>query len=174
MRAHRGTSGLFDRLRVSFLFRTPFANAPALRQIAVQRVMGAGLVGDDIGARAARFHAGHQFGEHICGVTQQAHRLGLALGGPFGNHRQRLVQRLGLGIDVTGTQAEIDPRLVAFHGETACPCHHSRQRLRPAHAAKTTRQDPFALERPAKVLTARLGKGLVSALNDALSADVDP
>jgi hypothetical protein len=37
---------------------------------------------------------------------------------------------------IAGADAEIDPRLVAFHGQAAGPGHDRGQRLRAAHAAK--------------------------------------
>ena len=178
MGAHRGAGGLLHRLWVSFLFGAPVGHAPPLRQIAVQRVMGRCLVGDDIGAtvwnRAAGVHPAHQFGEHIGGIAQKAHRLCVTLRGPVGDHRQRLVQRLRFGIDVAGAKTEIYAGLVTLHRKAAGAGHNRRKRLCAAHAAKATRQDPFAFQRPAKVLTARLGKRLVGALHDALCADVNP
>jgi hypothetical protein len=61
-----------DRLGVGFLLAPPFGDGPAqLRQIAVHRVMGAGLVGHDVGADAAPA-SGAQFGEDIGGIADQA------------------------------------------------------------------------------------------------------
>ena len=68
----------------------------------------------------------------------------------------------------------IDPAALALDRKTAGPRHRRGQRLRPAHAAKATRQDPLTLERSAKVLTARLRKGLIGTLHNALGADIDP
>ena len=174
MGAHAGAGGFLHRLGVGFLFRAPVGDGPALRQIAMQRIMGAGLVGHDIGAGAALFHAGQQFGEDIGGIAQKAHRFRLALRRPIGNQRQRLVQCPGLGVHIAGADAEIDPRLVAFHGQTAGPGHHGGQRLRPAHAAQAPRQNPAPLQAAAIMLAAGFGEGLIGALHDALGADIDP
>ena len=136
--------------------------------------MGAGLVGHDIGAGATLFHAGDQFGEDIGSIAEQANRFRLALCRPIGDQRHRLVQGAGLGIQIAGAGAEIDPRLVAFHRQTAGPGHHGGQRLRPAHAAQAPRQNPAPGQAAAIMLAASFGEGLISALHDALGADVYP
>jgi hypothetical protein len=82
MGLHRGAGGFFDGLRIAFLLLAPFGDGPALRQVAMQRVMGGGLVGDDVGARAARFHPRGKLDEDIGRVAQQAHGFGLARLGP--------------------------------------------------------------------------------------------
>ena len=158
------------RLGVGLPLRPPFGHRPAHRQVAVDRVMRAGLVGDDVGPHAAA----DQFGKHVRRVADEADRLRLAGRGPAVDHRQRLVEVGRLGVEVAGADAEIDPGLVAFHREAAGAGEHRRQRLRPAHAAEAAGQDPAALEVAAVVLAAGLGEGLVGALHDALRADVDP
>ena len=47
-------------------------------------------------------------GQDLGGVAEQADRLRLAGLGPALDHRQRLVERLGLLVDIAGAQAEID------------------------------------------------------------------
>ena len=46
--------------------------------------------------------------------------------------------------------------------------------MRAAHASQAPSQDPAALQIATIVLATRFGKGLVGALHNALSADVDP
>ena len=122
----------------------------------------------------AVLHALDQFGEDIGGISQQADRLGLALGAPRVDHRQRLLQCPRLGIDIAGADAEIDAGLVTFDGKAAGPGHHGGEGLRAAHAAKPPGQDPFAREVSAIVLAPRLGKGFIGSLHNALSSNVNP
>jgi hypothetical protein len=67
MGLHRGAGGRFDRLRIAFLLGAPFGHTPALRQVAVERIMRRGLVGHDVGAtvgeRLTAFHAGASSGK---------------------------------------------------------------------------------------------------------------
>ena len=50
---HRALRGFFDRLGIALALRLPLAKRPARRQIAVDRIMRRGLIGDDIGPHAA-------------------------------------------------------------------------------------------------------------------------
>ena len=145
MGLHRGAGGFFHRLGIALLLGPPFGNAPAVRQIAMQRIMGRGLVGHDVGARPACLHALHQFRENVCGIAQKANGLGFACFGPFRNQGQSLIERLGLGIEVSGAQAEIDAGFIALDSKAAGARHDSRQRLRTAHATKAAGENPFAL-----------------------------
>ena len=63
-----------------------------------------GLVGDHVGADAAA----DQFRQDFGGIAEQADRLRFAGLGPALDHLQRLVERLGLRVDIAGAQAEID------------------------------------------------------------------
>ena len=123
---------------------------------------------------SGRIAALHQLGEDLGGVADQGDGLGLAGPGPAVDHRQRLVERVGLLVDVAGAQAEVGAGLVAFDGEAGGAGHHRGERLGAAHAAEAGGEDPAALEVAAVVLAAGLDEGLVGALNDALGADVDP
>ena len=170
MHLHAGAGGFLDGLGIALALVAPLGHRPALRQIAVHGVMRAGLIGDDIGMHAAA----DQLGEDIGGIAQKGDRLGLARLGPALDHLQRLVQRLGLFIDIAGAQAEIDAVGVAFDREAAGAGHHGRQRLRAAHAAEAAGQNPASLEVAIVMLAACLDKGLVCTLHDALAADIDP
>ncbi|EAR52350.1 hypothetical protein OG2516_07732 [Oceanicola granulosus HTCC2516] len=168
--AHRGARRRLDRRRVALLPRAPLGDGPAGGEVAVHGVVGAGLVGDDVGAHAAPDQLGHQFG----GVADQRHRLRLARRGPAPDHLERLVERAGLGVDVAGAQAEVGAALVALDGEAAGAGHHRGERLGAAHAAEPGGEDPAPREVAAVMLAAGLDEGLVGALHDPLGADVDP
>ena len=170
MLAHRGSRGLLHRFRVALALRPPLGQRPALRQVAVDRVVRRGLVGQDVGLDAAAMKLRHDLGR----VAQQADRFRLAGLRPAPDHGESLVEARRLLVEIAGAQAEIDAGLVAFDGEARGAGHHRSQRLRPAHAAEPRRQDPFSLEVAAIVLAPGLHEGLVGALHDALRADIDP
>ncbi|MNE14649.1 hypothetical protein D3C80_1075370 [compost metagenome] len=174
MRLHRGAGGDFDRFWIAFALGLGLLNGPADRQVTVARVMCGGLVGNDIGTRATGLHPLDQFRKDFRGIAEQADRFGFALGRPFGDQRKRFIQRLCLGIDVTGAQAKIDAGLVAFDRKAAGAGHDGGERLGAAHAAESTGQDPLALEAAVIMLAASLDKGFVGTLHDALRADIDP
>ena len=106
-----------------------------MRQIAVDRVVRRGLVGDDIRAHAAL----DQFGEHIRRVAEQADGFRLARLGPAVDHREGFVEGVGLFIKVFRAQAEVDAVRVALHREAARTGENSGERLRAAHAAEARR-----------------------------------
>ena len=132
--------------------------------------MRGGLVGDGIGPDAAP----HQFGKNVGSVAEQADRHRLAVAACLLHDRQRLVETRGLAVEITGAQAHLDPRRLAFDGEAGCARHYGRERLGAAHAAKSRGQKPLAPEVAAIMLAAEFDEGLVGPLNDALGADVDP
>lgn len=76
---HRAFRRQNSALRVGFGFLLILFPAPAFRQIAMQRVVGAGLVGDHIRAHAAL----HQLRYDLRGVAAQRDRDGPPFGGVF-------------------------------------------------------------------------------------------
>ena len=157
----------WDRARASPPIR---ARVQPLRQIAVDRIVRRGLVGDDVGPHAAA----HQFGKDIGGVAEQADRDRLPVAAGFFDDRQRLVEIVRLHVEIAGAQAHLDAARLAFDREARSAGHRGGERLRAAHAAKTGGQDPAAGEIAAIMLAADFDEGLVGALNDALGADIDP
>ncbi|CDN96539.1 hypothetical protein BN949_05718 [Agrobacterium tumefaciens] len=168
--AHGGAGGLFHRLRIADPLFLPLAHGPALWKIAVDRVVGRGLVRDHVGADAAADHFRQDFGA----VAKQADGLGFALLRPAGDHVHGFVQRFGLLVEIAGAQAEIDRIRVALDGKAGCAGHHGCERLGAAHAAEAAGQDPLALEVAVVMLIAGFDEGLIGALHDALGADIDP
>ena len=71
---HRGTGPVGELLGLLLRVLGPLVDADALGQVA-QRVVGAGLVGDDVD----RHPAAQQLGEHLGGVADDPHRPGPAL-----------------------------------------------------------------------------------------------
>src|SRR3546814_3558129 len=77
-----------DLLGVLFLFGQPLLDRPADRQVAVHRVVGAGLVGDRVGTNAALDHPRPDLG----GVAEQRDRLGLTGAGVLLDARKGVVE----------------------------------------------------------------------------------
>ena len=152
----------------------PAVHAPAGRQVAVDQVVRAGLVGHQVGLDAARLGTLDQFGQHLRRIAEQADRHRLARGRVLLDARQRVVQVRGLLVEVAGAQAEVDARLLALDVQAARAGEGRGQRLRAAHAAQAGGEDPLALQAATEMLAAGLDEGLVGALHDALAADVDP
>ena len=129
-----------------------------------------GLVGDDVGPDAAA----QKFGQDFARVAEQRDRDGLALlRRPF-DDRERVVEVLGLDVDIAGAQPEFDARRAALDREQRSAGHRRRERLRAAHAAEAGGEDPSSPKIAAIVPAAHLDEGLVGALHDALRADIDP
>ena len=138
-----------------------------MRQIAVDRIMRGGLVGHRMRPHAAPV----DFGENIRRIAEQAdrdRRFGVR------HDLQRLIQTIGLPVDIAGAQPHFDARWLAFNRKAACARHRRGQRLCAAHAAQPAGQDPFARQVAAIMLAAHFDEGLIGALHDALRADVDP
>ena len=110
---HGAASRHVDLVRCALLQIAPLGHAPALGQVAVYRVMGGGLVGHHV----RRDAASHQLGEDVGGVAEQADGDGGTAAFGLLDHGQRLIQAVGLLVDVAGTQTEIDTGLVALHGD---------------------------------------------------------
>ncbi len=144
--------------------------ARAQRDVAAERVVSRGLVGDDVGLPAA----GDELGHHLGAVAHEPdrHRVarGLGLVGP----PQRFVEIGGLAIEVAGRDPALDASWIDLDAERDTVVHRDRERLRATHAAEAARERDGAGERPAEVLVRTLGERLVRALQDALGADVDP
>src|SRR5690606_32780721 len=102
--AHGLLGGVADLFGMLLLFGEPLLHGPADRQVAVHGVVGAGLVGDGVGAHAAFDHLRQDLG----GVAEQCNRLGFAgLGVPV-DTGERIVEVAGLFVDVAGAQAHVD------------------------------------------------------------------
>ena len=148
----------------------PFGQRPAGRQVAVQRIVGAGLVGHGIGPHAALY----QFRVYFRGVAEQADRNRRLRGRGLADHGQRFVQIGRLPVQIARLEPHLDPARPALDREHRGAGHGRGQRLGAAHAAEPAGQDPAAGEVAAVMLPAHLDEGLVGALNDALAADIDP
>lgn len=138
MRRHRRARCLFHLGRVLRAHGVPALDRPALRQIAVDRVVSRGLVREQVGADAAR----QQFGQYVGGVAEKADRdrgLGLAA---IRDQRQGFVDARSLPVQIARPEPHLDARLIALDGKARGPGHDGGQRLSAAHAAKSCGQQP--------------------------------
>ena len=84
MLGHRALRRLLHRLRIAFALRLPFGERPALRQIAVDRIVRRGLIGDDIGPHAAA----DKLRKNLRRVAEHADRERLSLAAGALDHLQ--------------------------------------------------------------------------------------
>ena len=87
---------------------------------------------------------------------------------------QGLVDVFGLLVHIAGSQTEVDAALLAFNVQRAGTGQRGGQRLCPAHATQTSRQNPAASPVLVVMLATGFHKGLEGTLHDALGADVNP
>ena len=129
-----------------------------------------GLVGDDVGGNAP---AG-ELRQDVGGVTFDGNRTRNAGPHPFVDLIKRVVQIRRTLVDVLGGQPTVDARGVDFDDERDAAVHRDGERLGAAHPAEAGRDDEPAGEAAAEVSAREFRKRFVSALKDALRADVDP
>ncbi len=139
---HRALRRRDRALRVALAPLLPLGEAPAGRQIAVQRVVRRGLVGDDVGLDAPA----HELGKDLGGVAEKADRKRFLSPARLLNHRQGFVEVARLPIEVLRAQPHLDPRRRALDCEHRGASHRRGERLRPAHAARP----PVRIQRPAR------------------------
>ncbi|VFS31349.1 Uncharacterised protein [Yokenella regensburgei] len=133
MLCHRTLGRFNGALRIGFRFTLILFPRPALWQVAVQRIVRAGLVGDHVRAYAAFYQLRHD----ISRVAAQRDGHGFAFCDVFFDTRQRIVERGCLLIHIAGAQTEIDTALLAFNVQGTGTREGCRQRLRAAHTAQT-------------------------------------
>jgi hypothetical protein len=81
-----------------------------------------GLVGNRIGLDAAS----HQLRQHLRGISEHADRDPLLrAGGPL-DHRQRLIQIPGTGVEIACVEPHLDARWLAFDRQQRRACHCGR------------------------------------------------
>ena len=144
--------------------------AHAVGDVAVQGVVGARLVGDEVGNDTAP----EELGQDVCRVSEQADGQRPAVVLRLPGEGEGLVEARALPVEVLRLQPPLDPVRIDLHGQDHAVVHGGGEGLGAAHAAEARGEDQPALEAPPEVLARRFRKGLVGALQDALGADVDP
>ena len=141
------------------------------RDVAVERVVGARLVGHHVDLDAAPHDLGHQLGR----VAEQADRERRAAPARAASRRrERVVEVGGALVEVAGLEPPLDAAQVDLEAQRAAAVHRDGQRLGAAHAAEPRGEHEASRQRAAEVLARGGGEGLVGALHDALAPDVDP
>src|SRR5919108_659382 len=140
------------------------------RHVPVERVVGRGLVGDDVGAEPPA----EQLGMGGRCVAEEAHRHGLTGVASLLHPSHRLVQVLRGTVQVPGLHPALDPLGIDLDNQRGPAVHRHRQWLSPAHAPEARRERDPPPERAVETLGAQLRQRLVRALQDPLGPDVDP
>ena len=168
---HRGAGGTSHRGGIAFPAGCPVGDSPAPRQIAVDGIMGGGLVGDDVRPDASP----HQFRKDLRGIAEQAYRYWLLFAAGLLDDRQRLLQRGRLAVEVAGAQPHLDARGLAFDDQAAdAPAITAASGCAPPMPPRPAVRIHLARERSAEMAPPHLDERFVGALNDALAADIDP
>ena len=166
---HRGAGPVGELLGLLLRVVVPVLDRDALGQVR-QRVVGAGLVGDDVDRHAAA----EQLGEHLGGVAGHADRPGAALGLGLQRDLDGVVEVVGDLVEVAVLDPAVQAGRVDVDDQADALVHRDGERLGAAHPAAAAGQGERAGEGAAEALLGHRGEGLVGALDDALGADVDP
>ncbi len=132
--------------------------------------MGRRLVGGDVDVHVAPDH----LGQHLGAVTDQADRERPPGVASFFGHVQGLVQAVGEGVEVVALEPALDPGGVGVGANDHAAVHGDGQGLGASHTPGPAGHSEGAGQRTPKAFVGDGGKGLVGALEDALSTDVDP
>ena len=142
----------------------------SLRDVAIERIVGTGLIGHDVDVHAAA----HDFRQDVGAIAHQAYGQGTLLAPRRFTERQGFVEILGELVAIASVDAALDAGAVDVDGQNHAAIQRDRQWLRAAHAAHAAGDDELAGEGSAEVALGERGEGLERALQDALRADVDP
>ena len=142
----------------------------ALGHIAIDQVMRAGLVGDDIGDDAAPGDLGIDFG----GIADKADGGGTLFGYGLFDHVERAIKVRGDGFEIADFLAFPRPLRVDIDAEDRPARHAPGQRLGAAHAAQPGGEDEPPGQIAAKAVFGDAHEDLIGALDDALAADILP
>ena len=103
--------------------------------VAVQRVVGRGLVGDHVDIDSAP----RQLGQDLGGVAGEADRQRAPLAAGGIEPLQGVIEIGGSLVEIAGLDPALDPRDVDLDAQRSAAEHRDRQRLRAAHAAEAGR-----------------------------------
>ena len=113
-----------------------WATLQPIGQIAVDRIVRRGLVGDRVGADAALRPSRAGSRRHCRAGRPRSARL------RGSDDLERLVDAGRAPVEIAGLEPLLDPALLAFDGDAMRAGHHRGERLRAAHAAEARGQDP--------------------------------
>ncbi len=136
--------------------------------------MGGGLVGDDVDDDVARAVPRQQRRDHLGGVPEQPDRQRTPRAPGLVGAGDGVIEVGGLDVQVAVLDAPRDAGGVALDHERHAVVHGDGQRLRATHAAEAGGEGDGSGEGAAEPLARDGPERLERALQDALSADVDP
>ncbi len=167
---HRAHRALDVEVRLGGAQGDRVVQADLGRDVAAERVVGRGLVGDDVealaGLRPGRLDLG--------GVADQGDRQGKTLGGRPASPGQGLGRIGREPVHVADLVPPPSSALVDLDADRRPVVHRHGQRLGAAHPAEPGGQGHRPAERAAEVLAGELAERLVRPLEDPLGPDVDP
>ena len=143
----------------------------AVGDVAVQFVVGGGLVGDDVGDDAF-FDEG---GEDVGAVSEESDGQGAFIFLGCKGQGDGFVEVGFHDVEVLSFEAPPDAVFVNFDTDTDAVVHGDGHRLRSAHAAEAAGEGDFSRKiGHTEIFFSKGGEGFVGSLEDALGTDVDP
>src|SRR5439155_5819910 len=140
------------------------------RDVPAERVVGARLVGYDVGPDASLY----EFRMDLGTVPDEADRQRPPARFRVKRHLERFVELVDDAIAVSVGDAPLNPGFVNLDIEAHALVHLDRERLRTSHAAHAARQYEAPCQGAAEVLPRARRERLVGALDDSLGPDVRP
>src|SRR5215813_4261441 len=132
--------------------------------------MRAGLIGQRVGDDAAP----NKFRQDVAAIPHQTDGDALAALPRFVDFVERVVEVVTDLVAVTGLKTLLNARRIDVDAQKTRAVHGRGQRLRAAHPAHPAGDDQLPRQRTVEVFFADGGEGFERALNDPLTADVDP
>src|SRR5687767_1746930 len=138
--------------------------------IAVERIVCGRLIGEHVGYHTST----HELWQHVRRVAFQTYRSRHLVAAPRRERLQRIVEARRRRVEIARLETTCDPIGINFNHQCRRAVHRRRERLRATHAAETRGDDRPSTQRAAEMAMRSGGESLVSALQNALCADVDP
>ena len=142
----------------------------ALRDVAADGIVRAGLIGEQIGKNAAA----REFGNHVGAIADEADGSGFVFAHGILQDAQSFVEIVDHHVAVAGFHATLDAFGVYVNSQERCAVQRCGERLRATHSAHAASHDQFSGEVAAKMLACGCCERFVRALQNALRADVNP
>ena len=172
---HRRRRAAHILLRVALAKLRRVAQGQSLRDVAIQRIVGAGLIRHHIHLHAAA----HDLWKNIRAVADKTDRKRAAFAASRVAEGQCFLQIFCDRVAIARVNATLNTRAIDIDGENHPAVQGDRQGLRSAHPAHASGDHKLALQGSrfagmGKVLVGECGKGLKRALQNALRPNVDP
>ena len=135
MLAHRGDRTFAIFLGIFFAQLESLIQAHAIRHVAADRIVRAGLVGNDV-----RHHAAlREFRNQVGAITHKADGSCFAFAHRILQNAQCFIQRIDHHVAIAGFYAALDAFRVDINSQECCAVHRGGQWLRATHPAHATR-----------------------------------